>query len=100
MPYVDSASDFSHGPGRCGDKFFCVVYDIVHKHRNATQHGEHKALMRSLNNTISHKNINCTIVMENPQNTTVWLKMSDFLSDIKRCVQCRMLNLTSPSCSD
>ncbi|KAJ0061784.1 hypothetical protein NL108_009457 [Boleophthalmus pectinirostris] len=98
VEFVESARDFAQGPGRCGDKFFCAVYGILYKHRNSTQYSEHKTLMKNLENFLKHQDVNCSKVMKNPLNATVWVKMPEFLSDIKTCVNCRILNATSTSC--
>lgn len=70
--FVEDVGTLAEGSNRCGDKFFCKVHDILHKHEHFAKGKEEKDLVRNLDVYIRDRHTNCTALLMNvtPSNDT------------------------------
>lgn len=87
--FVEDVSQLAEGRNMCEDKFFCKVYEILHK---GQQRKEEKEIVRNLERITKGKNLNCTQLLQNVTPSPCSKPIPELLGHLKHCIQHRNLN--------
>ncbi|GAA6226259.1 uncharacterized protein LOC111672092 [Lates japonicus] len=71
----------------CGDKFFCKVQDILHKHAEITKGSDDNVIARNLKAFNVHRNVNCTELLHGMTPAGTEILIPKLLDHLKHCIQ-------------
>ncbi|GAA6226258.1 uncharacterized protein LOC111672092 [Lates japonicus] len=71
----------------CGDKFFCKVQDILHKHAEITKGRNDEVILRNLKAFNVHRNVNCTELLHGMTPAGTEILIPKLLDHLKHCIQ-------------
>uniref|UniRef100_A0A4W6EZW9 Uncharacterized protein n=1 Tax=Lates calcarifer TaxID=8187 RepID=A0A4W6EZW9_LATCA len=71
----------------CGDKFFCKVQDILHKHAQINKGNDDETIARNLKAFNVHRNVNCKEVLRGMTPAGNEILIPKLLDHLKHCIQ-------------
>ncbi|XP_076607455.1 uncharacterized protein LOC143333293 [Chaetodon auriga] len=90
--FVEDVSHLAVGRNKCEDKFFCKVYDILHKHEHFGKKNEEEQLVRNMKIFIDGRNPSCTELLKDLTPTRVKKPIPDLMRYLIQCIQSRNFN--------
>uniref|UniRef100_A0A671UXJ4 Uncharacterized protein n=1 Tax=Sparus aurata TaxID=8175 RepID=A0A671UXJ4_SPAAU len=93
--FVEDVGHLAQGRNRCGDKFFCKVHDILHKHEHfakGKEQKEEKDIVRNLDVYIRDRNANCAALLRNVTSTNVTKPIPELVKHLTDCIRSRNIH--------